>query len=137
MKKPGIEPGFVCKRSISVTLVAFGQVAADGTARRAAQTSTDGGAISAAQAVTDHRTARRANTATNGRFRPAAFACGHCATGRARYTCTNRCTGATAHFLTDDITQRATQTAAQCSGAIAGSHCTLSKQKAEKQSGQC
>jgi hypothetical protein len=137
MKKPGIEPGFSQRQSVSVTLVTFGQIAAHCAACCTAQTCTNRGAGSAAEAIADHRTTGRTDTAANRRFSPATLARRHCAACRACYASANGCTRAAAHFLTDDVTQRATQTTAQRSGAITGSHCTLSNQKPQNQSRQC
>jgi hypothetical protein len=115
----------------------FGQVAAYAAAQCATQACADGGAVLAAQAVTDYRTARRANTAADGRFGAAAFTCGNSAAGCTRYASTNRCASAAAHFLANHVTQRTTQTTTERGRAVAGSHRTLSNQKAQNQSRQC
>jgi hypothetical protein len=119
-----------------VTLVTFGQIAADRTARCTAQSCTDGGASPAAQAVADYRTTGCPDTTADGCFGAAALASRQCTARRACNAGTHCGTGATAHFLTEHITQRATQAAAQRSGAVTGSHCTLSNQKAQNQSRQ-
>jgi hypothetical protein len=137
MKKPDIKPGFFGQRSVSVTLVTFGQVAAHRATSRTAQTCANRGAGLAAQAVANHRTTGCTNAAANRCFRPATLARRHCATCRTCDASTKCRASAAAHFLADDITQCATQTTAQRSGAITGSHCTLSNQKPKNQSGQC
>ncbi len=61
---------------------------------------------------------------------------GNCAARRTSDTRTNRSASAAAHLLADHITQCAAQAAAQRGSAVA-SHCTLSNQKPQNQSGQC
>jgi hypothetical protein len=117
--------------------MAFRQIAAHCAARCTTQTGANRCAVLAAEAVANHRTTRRADAATNGRFGPATLASRHCAARCAGHTGTNRCTAAAAHFLADHITQRATQPPTKSSGAVTGSHRTLSKQKSQNQSGQC
>jgi hypothetical protein len=119
-----------------VTLVTFGQIAADRTARCTAQTCTDGGASPAAQAVADYRTTGCPDTTADGRFGATALASRQRTARRACDAGTHCRTGAAAHFLTEHITQRATQATAQRRSAITGSHCTLSNQKAQNQSRQ-
>jgi hypothetical protein len=116
--------------------VTFGQVSADGTTRSATKTGANGCTIPAAQAVADHRTTGRANTTTNSRFGAAALAGSHRTARRACNTGTNRCASAAAHLLADHVTQRATQTAAECSSTLTGDR-TLSNQKPQNQSRQC
>jgi hypothetical protein len=137
MKKPGIKPGFSMERFRSVTLVTFGQVAADAATQCAAQTCADGGASLAAQAVADHRTTGCADAATNGCFSAAAFARGDGTARCTRNAGTNRSTGAAAHALADHVAQCATQTTADSGSAITSSHRTLSNQKPKNQSRQC
>ena len=55
----------------------------------------------------------RANTTADSSFGAAALACGDCAARCARDASTNDGAGAAAHFLTDHVTQRATQATAQ------------------------
>jgi hypothetical protein len=121
----------------SVALVTFAQVAAHCAARRTTQTCANSGASLAAQAIADHRTTGRTDTAANRRFGAAALACGDCAARCARDASADYRTRAAAHFLADHVAQRATQATAQRSGAVAGSHCPLSNQKAKNQSRQC
>jgi hypothetical protein len=136
-EKPDVLAGlFNADRSGSVTLVTFAQIATYAAAQRTTQTCANGGAGLAAQAVTDHRTTGCTNTAADGSFSTTTFRRCNSTAGRARYSSTDRCAGAATHALADHITQRATKTTADRCGAIAGSHRTLSNQKAKNQSRQ-
>ncbi|MNS61602.1 hypothetical protein D3C72_946340 [compost metagenome] len=61
---------------------------------------------------------------------------GNCAACRASDARANRGASAAAHLLADDVTQCAAQATAQRGSAVT-SHCTLSNQKPQNQSGQC
>ncbi|QTT90035.1 hypothetical protein HUT28_22500 [Pseudomonas chlororaphis] len=111
--------------------------AAQSTTGRATQACANGRARFAAQLVADHRTAGRTQAATDGRFGPAAFTGTDRTAGSAANTRTHRGTCAAANLLSNHVAQRATQTAADRSSAITGSHRTLSSQKPQNQSRQC
>jgi hypothetical protein len=119
-----------------VTLVTFGQVAAYASAQGATQACADGRTALATQAVADHRTTGSAHAATDGRAGTVTFLGGNRAARCARDTGTNGGTGAAAHALADDVTQRTTQAAANGSSTVTGD-CTLSNQKTQNQSRQC
>jgi hypothetical protein len=136
MKKPGIKPGFFTSGSASMTLVTVGQVAANAAAQCTAQACADGGTGTATQAFTDHRTTGCADTATDGSAGAMTFFGGNCAARRASNARTDHCASAAAHFLADHVTQRAAQATTQ-RGSTVTSHCTLSNQKPQNQSGQC
>jgi hypothetical protein len=118
-----------------VTLVTFRQVAAYAAAQCATQACANGGTGFTAEAVTDHRTTGSANATADGRAGTVAFFSSNSTARCACYTSTNRCTGAAAHALAHDITQRAAQTTTDCGSTVA-SHRTLSNQKTQNQSRQ-
>ena len=97
--------------------------------RCATEACADSGTGGAADLVTDDRAARRTEPTTQSSFGAVAFLGADSTAGCAADTGTNRCACAAADLLADDITQGATQAAADCGSTIAGSQRALRQEK--------